>query len=361
MKKILILTNYYLGLKAFRKELLEKFKELGHEVYVSLPFEPDMSELKPFVNKFFDAPLNRRGVNPIEDIKLYNHYIKILKEVKPDIVLTYTIKSNIYGGLACQKLNIPYYTTITGLGSAFQKENLQKKFIVFLYRLGLKKVKKVFFQNETNKNIIISNKITSEEKSILVPGSGVNTEHFVYMDYPEDFDKLNFLFIGRIMKEKGVDELLYCIEKLNEKYNNLSFSFVGNYEDNYKDKIEDFQNRKLIDYYGYQIDVRSFIEKANCIVIPSYHEGLCNVLLEASACGRPVIATDIPGCRETLIDEETGLLCKVKDTKSLYNSCIKFINLSYEEKKQMGINAREFVKNNFDRKTVVKEYIKTIQ
>lgn len=368
--KILILANSDSGLYEFRRELVQELINPGsylntpicnkNEIYVSLPNNGYRDKIEALGCTFIETKINRRGVNPIEDIKLYNHYIKILKDIKPDIVLTYTIKPNIYGGLACQKLNIPYFTTITGLGSAFQKENLQKKLIVFLYKLGLKKVKKVFFLNEENKNIFIKNNIIVENKSVMLPGEGVNCEQFSFKDYPLNNDKLNFLFIGRIMKEKGVDELLYCIEKLNEKYNNLSFSFIGNYEDNYKDIIEDFQNRKLINYYGYQSDVKPFIEKANCVVIPSYHEGLCISLLESGAIGRPVVTTDIFGCKETVIDGESGFLCKPKDKESLYNTLIKFIETSYINKVEMGKTANKFIYENFNRKKVIEKVINNL-
>ena len=362
--KILFLVNHYNTLRVFRKELLIKLNELGHEVIVSTPFDTkeNMDILRSFGCKLIETDFDRRGTNPIKDIKLYFTYKKLIKNVKPDIVLTYTVKPNLYGIKAAGDLKIPCYATVTGLGSAFQGEGISKKILTLLYKWSLHNATKVFFQNEGNRNALTELGIVKKENTIITPGSGVNTEDFKFTEYPKYTGTLNFLFIGRIMKEKGIDELFESIERLNKENpnNKTIFSFIGWYEDNYKDKVEELQKKGYIKYYGFQSDVRPYIEKAHCIVIPSYHEGMNNSLLEAESMGRPVITTNIYGCKEAVINEETGFLCEPKSADSLYEKLKQFIDLPYNEKEKMGLNAREYMVNKFDKKIVVDMYLKEI-
>jgi len=205
MKKILILANSSAGLYDFRGELIEKL--LGeYEVTVSLPDEVKTDELKAAGCKVVHTPINRRGVNPAEDFKLLRSYLRLLKEEKPDLVLTYTIKPNIYGGFCCGLMKIPYLVTVTGLGSTFQKRGLLLKMIVTMYRAGLKKAACVFFQNEENQKIFENYKIKGKSAR-LVKGSGVNLEHHTFEEYPEG-EKVRFLYVGRMMREKNV--ILRC-------------------------------------------------------------------------------------------------------------------------------------------------------
>lgn len=359
--KILFLANRYTTILLFRRELLERLCASGHEVYVSMPFDKEkyMDILKGMGCRLIDAPVERRGTNPIADFKLFLYYVKIMKSIKPHLVLTYTIKPNIYGNISAKICKIPCMSTITGLGSAFQKENLSKKIITFLYRHSLPFAKKVFVQNEGIGSTLVSLGVICENQKILTPGSGVNTSKFVYEEYPGP-EKINFLFIGRIMKEKGIDELFRAVKEIKKKYSHVIFSFIGRDEFDYTEKIKEMTEGKYIEYYGFQDDTVPFIKKSHCVVIPSYHEGMNNSLLEAGSVGRPVITTDIYGCRETLVDGKTGFLCKVKNWESLFFALEKFICLSYEEKKQMGKNAREFVDSSFNRKTVTELYFNEI-
>ena len=360
--KILFLVNHYNTLRVFRKEFLIKLSELGHKVLVSLPFAEKeyMEELKSYGAELIDTPVERRGTNPIKDFKLYNTYKKIIKNTKPDLIFTYTIKPNIYGIKAASDLKVPCFATITGLGSAFQKDSLQKKIIICLYKWALHNATAVFFQNEENRDTLVNLGIINKNLTALTPGSGVNTEEFPFTDYPTESEKLNFLYIGRIMKEKGMDELFEAIENLNKDYHNLNFEFIGWYEDDYKEKVNDLINKKYITYHGFQNDVKPYIEKCHCVVIPSYHEGMNNSLLEASSMGRPVITTNIHGCKEAVTEGKTGLLCEVRDSKSLFDTLLKFIKLPYEEKKEMGRAARSFMEQKFKKDIVINIYLDEI-
>lgn len=351
MKKILILANSSGGLYQFRKELIQEMIMDTNEVYVSTPFNSNVDDLKKLGVSLIETSINRRGMNPIKDFSLLIAYFNIVKKVRPDLIITYTIKPNLYGGLIARMLKKQYAINITGLGTAFQNDGFLKKMVVTWYRFVCKSVKVVFFENIGNKEVFVSNKIVAEEKCVCLNGAGVNLEQFYFKEYPNDEEILHFLFIGRIMKEKGIEELFYAIERLTNEGNKIVLDILGEYEDNYKMQIEEYVSRGIVNYYGYQKDVKPFIEKCHCFVLPSYHEGMANVLLESAAMGRPIITSNIHGCKEAVKDN--GFLCEVKNGESLYQEIKKFIDLEYEKKKELGKNSRRHMKEVFDKRKVV--------
>lgn len=356
MKKILILANNDVGLYKFRKELIEELLK-ENEVYISLPNDTLVPLLIDKGCKFIDTYVDRRGINPITDLKLLLNYVSIIRKVKPDLVITYTIKPNLYGGIVSRFLNVPYAMNITGLGTAFQKENFIKKLVCFLYKIASKKAKVVFFENKENKEVFISNKLIKKEQAYQLNGAGVNLEEYPFTSYP-DKEETRFLFIGRVMKEKGIDELFEVASKIKEEYSNVFFDIVGPMEDNYKDVLDDLSNREIIEYHGFQSDVKPFIEKSHCYVLPSYHEGMANTLLECASMGRPLITSNIHGCKEAI--NNNGFVCNVQDREDLYLKIKEFIDLSYEDKKQLGINSRKYIEEVFDKKKVVEETIRRL-
>ncbi|MDP4108350.1 MAG: glycosyltransferase family 4 protein, partial [Bacillota bacterium] len=359
MARILVLANNDSGLYKFRKELLEELVK-DNQVYISLPYGEYVPKLQEIGCKFIDTRISRRGTNPVTDVKLLLKYKRIIKTVHPDLVLTYTIKPNVYGGLACRMSGVPYITNITGLGTALENRGLLQKITITLYRLGLKKVRCVFFQNESNRNVFLKNNITNS-KTRLIPGSGVNLEQHIFEEYPEDDQKINFLFIGRIMKEKGTGELLQAAKIVKEKYPNVHFELIGFPEEDYHQQLDELTKLGIIHYYGHQDDVHSFIKKSHATILPSYHEGTANVLLESASSGRPVLASRVPGCIETFTEDVSGLGFDVKSVDSLVDSILKFINLPYEQKKQMGIAGRRKMENEFDRNIVIDAYVDEIK
>lgn len=371
MKKILILANSSAGLYDFRNELVTALLE-EYEVTISLPDEVRTYELAEEGVKVVHTELDRRGVNPGRDLKLFNAYRRLLKEEKPDLVLTYTIKPNIYGGFCCRMRKIPYITTITGLGSTFQKEGLLKKLIVFLYRTALKGAECVFFQNDSNRSIFDRYGIRGK-KSRLVSGSGVNLEKHPYEEYPCDDGKdaengiaLRLLYIGRTMKEKGTDELLAAAEFFKKDASTKGqgpepeFLFLGYPDEDYQEKLDDFEQKGYIRQLGFDPDAHKYIREAHAIVLPTYHEGMSNVLQEAASTGRPVIATDIPGCREIFEDGLTGIACKPRSSESLIEAIGKFLSLSREERALMGRRGREKMEREFDRRKVTAAYMEEV-
>ena len=353
-KKILILANLDVGLYKFRKALIKELIDQENEVYISLPKGMLVKRMEEMGCHFIETPIDRRGINPVTDVKLMLHYGKILRKIKPDLVITYTIKPNIYGGMTARRKKIPYAVNITGLGTAFQNENIIKKLVIFLYKLACKKAKVVFFENAENRQVFLKNHIIKKTQTCLLPGAGIDLYEYQLTPYPEESRNIRFLFIGRVMKEKGVEELLNAAKNIKKIYPEASFDIVGPMEDDYKDRIQSLVRNGIIYYYGYQEDVKPFIKKCDCFVLPSYHEGMANTLLESAAMGRPLITSRIHGCMEAVKEGENGYLVEVQDAKELEEKMLEFIKLSYDEKKKMGEASRKVMEETFDKKDVVK-------
>lgn len=353
--KIMILANNDVGLYQFRKELIEELRK-ENEVIISLPYGDFIEPLKKMGCKFIDTPVDRRGINPFTDLNLFRNYRELLKNEKPALVITYTIKPNVYGGFACRLAKIPYAVNITGLGTAFENGGLLKKIVTVMNKAACKKAKVVFFENEGDRQIFIREKIVKEEQAHRLNGAGVNIEKYQVVDYPQG-NKFKFLFMGRVMAEKGIDELFEAMRKIISDGISCELDVLGGYEENYKDKIEKYESEGWLHYHGYQKDVRPFIEACHCFVLPSWHEGMANTNLESAATGRPIITSNIHGCKEAVVDGKTGFLANRKDAEDLYKVMKKMTQLSYEERQVMGLAGREHMEKVFDKKKVVGETI----
>lgn len=337
--KIVILANSDIGLYKFRKELLETICR-ENDVTIVLPEGEFISDLTDLGCQFVNFELNRRSVNPVSDAGLIVRYLWILKKLRPDVVLTYTIKPNVYGGVACQMLKIPYITNITGLGTAIENGGILRKIALTLYKIGIKNSSCVFFQNNNNKQFFADNRINCGNVR-LIPGSGVNVSAYLYAEYPETENEFRFLFVGRIMKDKGIGELLEAINKLHREREDITLDIVGFCDEDYMDAIRAAENTKAVRYQGLQTDVTPFYRNCHCVVLPSYHEGMANVLLEGSSTGRPIVATNVPGCRETFDEGITGFGCNARDAGSLYMAMKKMTEVSEVDLEKMGKAARE--------------------
>ena len=353
--KILILANSSGGLYGFRKELIISLKK-EHEVIAIVPIKNAKEELEAIGCEVIDVPLDRRGINPIIDAKLVLAYFKKIKKIKPDLVITYTIKPNIYGGIVCRLLRIPYAMNITGLGTAFERGGMLTKFVTTLYKCASQKARVLFFENSVNRDIFVNKNIVPVKKTYLLNGAGVNLEQYSVSKYPEG-EIVKFLFIGRIMAEKGVNELFAAMKKLILSGMKAELHVLGLYEENYKSVIDMYEKEGWMHYHGFQKDVRPFIQDCHCFVLPSWHEGMANTNLECAASGRPVITSNIPGCLEAVKDGVTGYLIEKKNVDSLYYVMRKFMGLSYVEREEMGLAGRKHMEENFDKKNVVKETI----
>ncbi|MCI5732363.1 MAG: glycosyltransferase family 4 protein [Eubacterium sp.] len=354
--KILILTNYDVGLYQFRRELIAELLK-KNTVIISLPYGELVEPLKKMGCIYVETPFERRSINPLKDVRLLSRYISLVRKQKPELVITYTIKPNVYGGLVCRILKIPYAVNITGLGTAFQKQGMLRKMVTVMYKAGLKKAQTVFFENVENQQIFVKEGIVRPEQTCLLNGAGVNLEHFQVAEYPKENEPTRFLFIGRVMKEKGIDELFAAMKQLLAEGINCTLDVLGGYEEDYADKIKEYEKEGWLKYHGYQKDVRPFIAKAHCFILPSWHEGMANTNLECAAMGRPVITTRIHGCQEAVVENISGYLCKKKCVGDLYKIMKKFTQLSYEGKKSMGLEGRKHVEAVFDKKQVVKKTV----
>ncbi|NQX59448.1 glycosyltransferase [Paenibacillus qinlingensis] len=360
LKKIVILSNHHTYTYNFRKEIIQRLLEENYKVYIVLPYGEKVELLKQMGCEFIDLPLDRRGMNPISDLKLLIKYYRIIENIKPDAVLSYTIKPNIYGGLVCRLQNIPYFPNVTGLGTVMEKESLLQKVLIQMYRLAYKNASCIFFQNEENKKFFERQKITMK-KSMNIPGSGVNTQHFSLLPYPCD-DTVEFVFISRIMKEKGIDQYLEAAEFIGTKYQNTKFHVLGFCEEDYEGKLKEMHDNGFIIYHGMQSDVREFHKFSHCTVHPTYYpEGMSNVLLESAACGRPIITTNRSGCREVVDDGINGYVVEQENSLDLIDKIERFLKLDFNSKKQMGISGRLKVEKEFDRNIVVKAYYEQVE
>ncbi len=354
MAKILILANNDIGLYKFRKELIDELLK-DNEVFISIPDGEFVTELINLGCKFINTEISRRGINPIIDFKLMMKYKSIIKQINPDAILTYTIKPNVYGGMMCRLMKVPYIANITGLGTAVENGGILQIITIFLYRLALKRASCVFFQNKENADFINSKAIVKVRQR-LIPGSGVNLDYYHLLDYPSD-EKLNFLFISRVMKQKGIDQYLNAAEYIKGKYSNTEFHILGFCEDAYEEKLKEMQNKGIVKYHGMQSDVRKFHKISHCSIHPTYYpEGMSNVLLESAACGRPIITTNRSGCREIVDDGINGYVVEEQNSKELIEKVEKFINLSHDDKKNMGLAGRAKVEKGFDRLIVIEAY-----
>lgn len=358
--KIFIAANDSYGLYIFRRDLIQRMISDGHEVFVSLPDGDCTEGIKALGCTFIKTEVDRRGVNPLKDTGLFLIYMSLLKKIRPDLVVTYTIKPNIYCGMAASILGIPFAINVTGLGTAFQKEGLLKMVVKGLYRAGCSRAGIVFTENPGIKEEMVSLKLFPEEKICVLHGAGVNTEHFSYAPYPDEKEPVRFLFIGRVMKEKGIEEFFSAAKRLNRKGFSCEFHVAGSYEENYKELIGEMQDKERLIYHGFLKDIRPLIASCHCFVLPSYHEGMANTLLECGSMGRPLITSKIHGCMEAVEDNVTGFLVPVRDADSLYGAMKKFIELPHEKKAEMGRASRSYICAGFDKKQVVDETVRQL-
>lgn len=352
MKKVLVLTNSSGGLYDFRGEFVEALCK-KYEVYVSLPDDVKEKELTAVGCRMIKTPINRRGINPLEDLKLYRAYGKIMKELRPSLVVTYTIKPNIYGGFAAAVKKIPCIATITGLGGAFDRTGPLLKLIVTMYRTGLKRAACVFFQNEENRGIFQNMGITAR-KTRMVMGSGVNLEKHSYEPYPER-KETHFLFVGRVMKERGILEYIEAARRLHS--DKVFFDIMGYCDEDYQELLDSLENEGVVRQIGFHTQVHEYLAAADAIVVASFHEGMSNALIEGAATGRPVIASNISGCREAFEEGVTGFGFTPGKPAELIDAMDRFLSLPREERAAMGRRGREKMEREFDRKLVTAAYM----
>lgn len=357
LKKILFLSNHFITLYSFRKELIQRLVDEGHEVYISMPADAQNKFFEDMGCAIIETPMDRRGTNPVKDMQLVSTYKKIMKQVRPDIIFSYTVKPNVYGSMASNALHYKQVCNITGTGATFLKESVLSKIVRMLYRVSLKKAYKVFFQNTGDRDYFVEHGMVKDNYEML-PGSGVNLGQHALTEMPED-KIVNFIFIGRVMGVKGIDQYLDCAKEIKTGYPNTRFYIAGwNEEEKYKQLVEEYSKAGWVEYIGFQKDIDSWIRRCHCTVLPSLGgEGIPNVLLESAAVGRACIASNINGSRDVVDDGMTGYLFETGSSQSLIEKVEQFLGLSFEEKKAMGLAGHEKVAKEFNRELVIEKYL----
>lgn len=364
MIKVLIFANDESTIYNFRREILRAFVDEKFAITVCYPLGEHMEEIKNIGCKVENLDVSRHGKNPLQDLKLLRECQGKISAHKPDVVLTYTVKPNIYGSFASSIAGVPYINNITGLGSILQKDSWMSKIVLKLQKYAYKKSSCVFFQNTDNYQKLKTYGVVSDKTPCeILPGSGVNLQRQKYEPYPKEDGMIRFIIVSRIRKDKGYGEYLEAAEQLRKCYDNLEFHVVGWIEDeDLGERVQKLSEKGVIVYHGklLQDEIHELLKKCHCLVHPSYHEGMANVLLEAAATGRPVIGTNIPGCKETFDEGVTGYGCDVRSAESLEEAMKKFICTPYQVQGEMGVRGRKKMEKEFDRNYVAQEYIKQI-
>lgn len=365
-KKIGIVLNTAWNIHNFRLGLLRALIQAGYEVVAIAPKDAFVSSIQETGAQFVPLQqLSRKGVNPFKDWMLYRELYQIFKQHQLDAVLLYTIKPNIYGNWAAKKLGIPSIATVTGLGYSFMQEGIVHQIVKLLYRSAFRKAERVAFQNSDDKALFEDLRLCTSDQTRLIKGSGINTNYFQPMPKTTAETDFVFLFVGRLLYDKGVRELLQAAEKLQAARANTVFWVVGGIDEGnpsaiQKDLLDYYEQEGAIKYLGRSSDVRAIMREADAVVLPSYREGLPRVMLESLAMGKPVITTDVAGCRETIKDGENGFCIPAQDDMALFEALVKMRDLSAEERQAMGAVGRTMALEEFDEQIIVSHYLKEL-
>ncbi|AII13903.1 glycosyltransferase, family 1 [Campylobacter iguaniorum] len=368
MNKIIIISNTSWSIYNFRLNLAKAFIDNGYEVQIVAPKDGYTNKLNQKFN-VYDVDIDSNGINPLKDLKTIFQIYKIYKKLKPDIVLNFTIKPNIYSSLVCRCLQIPCISNVTGLGTIFIKQNFITKIAKFLYKIALKKNKTVFFQNEDDKKLFLQYNLIGQKSNIdVLPGSGVDLDKFKPI-IKADNGEFIFLFVGRLIKDKGITELIEASLILRKKYKNFKIWLLGKLEVQNntvisQSELDNWLTNDFIEYLGATDNVADIISKSDCVVLPSYREGTPRCLLEAAAMEKPIITTNTIGCKDVVDDGINGLLCEVKNVKDLAQKMETMLNSSIKQRRLWGGVGRQKIIQKYDEKFVIDRYllhIKNIQ
>ncbi len=364
--KIAILLNTSWNIYNFRAGLIKHFLAQKHEIICLAPKDDYSHLLVEMGCTFIETPLDNKGINPLNDLKYCFSLWKILKKTRPDIIFAYTIKPNIYGNFVAKMLNIPVVSNVSGLGTVFIRENFSAKIAHFLYKMAFKFPQKIFFQNEDDLQIFLDKKLLEKSKTALLAGSGINLEEFSFSILPKN-NTFTFLLIARLIYDKGILEYIDAIRMIKNQQKNhqnniqIKFQLLGKIDTQNALNITQMQvdawvGEGLIEYLGETNNVKPFIIATDCVVLPSYREGTPRTLLEAAAIGRPIITTNVAGCKEVVENELNGFLCEPKNAHDLADKMTKMLFLSTEKRQEMAHNGRKKVVAQFDEKLVIAKY-----
>ncbi len=364
-KTVAIVINTSWNIFNFRVGLLTALQRAGYRIVTIAPFDDYSEKLEALGFEYYNIEINNKGTNPLEDIKLVGAFYRLYKDVKPDVLLHYTIKPNIYGTMAARLAGVPVVSNISGLGTVFLDHGFSSKVARLLYKLALRIPVKVFFQNAEDRALFIDLKLVAEAKTGLLPGSGIDTSRYLPVLAEPAASPFSFLFIARLVKDKGLVEFVEAARLLKAKYPEVVFNVLGAFYPGNPTAVSEqdmaaWEREGVIQYLGVSNEVPLLIAQADCVVLPSYREGLSRVLLEAASMARPMVTTNVPGCRDVVEDGVNGFLCRVRDAGDLALQMEKMIGLEPDERVEMGRRGREKVVEEFDEGIVIEKYQQVI-
>lgn len=362
---ILFSANSTWNIWNFRSAIVRCLLAKGHRITILAPPDGAVASLQEMGCRVLPLQMNNSGLNPLEDMALFFRLREIFRNEKPDVVLSFTIKNNVYGALAAKAAGVPLIPNVTGLGTVFLKGRLMEALAVGLYRRAFRSLPAVFFQNPEDEKLFADLGIVRRKQSRLVPGSGIDLAHFRSRGSLPSDDRTVFLMIARLIRDKGVIEYIEAAREIRASHPGVRFQILGTAAADNRTSIGPGQLRSWVDggiveYLGAVPDVRPFIQSASCVVLPSYREGLPRTLIEAASMERPVIATDVPGCRSIVRHGRNGLLCKAKDSSSLAQAMRDFIGLTAEQRITMGRAGRAIAEQEYDEAFVIGAYLDAI-
>jgi glycosyltransferase involved in cell wall biosynthesis len=365
-KKILIISNTSWYLFNFRLSLMKSLQAKGHTLVAVASADEYASRITDAGFSFIPININRKGTNPFEDIVLTYGFYRMFKKEKPDVILTYTPKPNIYASIAARFFEIPVINNVSGLGNVFIHAGLLSAIVTQLYKVAFSISYKVYFQNNDDLQMFIDKGMVNKSTAVRIPGSGVDTAKFIPQAHQRTKKEFIFLLIGRMLWDKGVGEFVEAARILKEKHHSVTCNLVGfvdmqNPQGISKEQIQSWSDEQVISYHGASDDIIGTIATADCIVLPSYREGVSKILLEAASMAKPIITTDAVGCRDAVEDGVTGFLCKTKDSQDLFDKMERMLSLPERERALMGKRGREKMIREFDERFVIQRYIDDIE
>ena len=364
-EKIVMSINASWNIFNFRKDLIGAFQHAGYRVTALAPEDEYSQRLTEWGVDFRPIRIDQKGMSPLRDLRLLRDYRSALRALRPDVFLGYTIKPNIYGSLAAQSLGIPVINNVSGLGTAFLGSGLLTRVASALYRAAFKRSSTVFFQNKDDRALFLQKHLVAPRQARLLPGSGVDLAFFAPSDAPRAPGPFSFLFIGRLLWDKGVREFIDAARLVRRQFPEARFALLGFVDSANRTavgraELDSWVGEGLVEYLGASDDVRPHILRADCVVLPSYREGLPRALLEGAAMAKPLIATDVPGCRDVVRQGENGLLCAVRDSNALARAMMQMISMTEAERAHIGRRGRAHVEANFDQRLVSELYLAAI-
>jgi glycosyltransferase involved in cell wall biosynthesis len=364
-KQILFASNTAFSICNFRFGILERLVADGYKVITVGPADLYSAKLTAMGCEVINMPMAAKGVNPREDLFLLGQLRRLYKTVKPDFIFHYTIKPNIYGSVAARLAGIPSIAVTTGLGYTFIQDNWVARVARLLYKAAFLSPKEVWFLNEDDRQTFLRHRLVAPGKAVLLHGEGVNTTHFCPQPAPLADGKTRFLLVARMLWDKGVGEYVEAARQVRKQHPGAVFQLLGecgvpNPSEVTREQMAEWEREGVIEYLGTTTDVRPYLAQADCLVLPSYREGVPRTLLEAAAMGKPLIATDAPGCRDVVVDGETGWLCPVKDAAALAGCMVQLLAMPVVERQAMGMAGRRFIVDNFDEQKAVAHYLATL-